>query len=66
MKNTKFLFVLCLLIGLLGVGCSNGEVLTEEGDINLAGCKVPAGITQSQAEGVKCPEPVNAVSSEKD
>lgn len=30
------------------------EGLTQEGDINLAGCKVPAGLTPAQAENVQC------------
>lgn len=36
------------------VGCKKEEVLTQAGDINLAGCEVPAGLTAAQAEAVSC------------
>ncbi|PZU30268.1 MAG: hypothetical protein DI584_00030 [Stenotrophomonas sp.] len=34
--------------------CKKEESLTQAGDINLAGCEVPAGLTATQAEGVDC------------
>ncbi|WP_313401301.1 hypothetical protein [Stenotrophomonas sp.] len=36
------------------VGCKKEEVLTQAGDINLAGCEVPAGLTAAQAEAISC------------
>lgn len=40
---------------LLAVGaCKKEASLTQEGDINLAGCEVPAGLTPKQAEAQQC------------
>ena len=36
------------------VGCKKEAALTQAGDINLAGCEVPAGLTAAQAEAVSC------------
>ncbi|MEL6098783.1 hypothetical protein [Stenotrophomonas maltophilia] len=36
------------------VGCKKEAALTQAGDINLAGCEVPAGLTPVQAEAVSC------------
>lgn len=36
------------------VGCKKEAALTQAGDINLAGCEVPAGLTAVQAEAVSC------------
>lgn len=36
------------------VGCKKEAALTQAGDINLAGCEVPAGLTSAQAEAVSC------------
>lgn len=36
------------------VGCKKESTLTQAGDINLAGCEVPAGLTPVQAEAVSC------------
>ena len=36
------------------VGCKKESALTQAGDINLAGCEVPAGLTPAQAEAVSC------------
>lgn len=36
------------------VGCKKEVALTQAGDINLAGCEVPAGLTSAQAEAVSC------------
>ncbi len=43
-----------LLVGLAMAGCKQKEVLTQAGDINLAGCEVPAGMTREAAEKVEC------------
>lgn len=38
-----------------GEGCRNeAQGLTQEGDINLAGCKVPGGLTPGDAEQIRC------------
>ncbi len=43
------------MLAVLGlVGCKKEAVLTQAGDINLAGCKVPAGLTAAQAEAISC------------
>lgn len=39
--------------------CTKAETLSREGDINLAGCKVPAGLTVEQVQAVSC-TPVSA------
>jgi len=36
------------------VGCKKEAALTQAGDINLAGCEVPAGLTAAQAEAISC------------
>ena len=36
------------------VGCKKEAALTQAGDINLAGCVVPAGLTAAQAEAISC------------
>ena len=36
------------------VGCKKESTLTQAGDMNLAGCEVPAGLTPVQAEAVSC------------
>jgi len=35
-------------------GCKKEEALTQKGDINLAGCEVPAGLTSAEAEARGC------------
>lgn len=39
--------------------CTKAESLSREGDINLAGCKVPGGLTTEQVQAVNC-APVSA------
>lgn len=47
-----------LLAAVAMAGCKKEEALTQTGDINLAGCEVPAGISWEEAEKVKCqPDP---------
>ena len=46
--------VMLLLAGLVMAGCKQKEGLTQAGDINLAGCEVPAGITREAAEKIGC------------
>lgn len=36
------------------VGCTKEVALTQAGDINLAGCEVPAGLTAAEAGAVSC------------
>jgi hypothetical protein len=43
-----------LLAGLAMAGCKKEAQMTEPGDVNLAGCEVPAGVTREAAEQVKC------------
>lgn len=43
-----------LLAALILAGCEQEQALTREGDVNLAGCEVPAGLTQDEAGKVGC------------
>lgn len=43
-----------LVVALALAGCKQEPALTETGEINLARCKVPAGIMQEAAEKMKC------------
>ncbi|MEA5667133.1 hypothetical protein VA603_06235 [Stenotrophomonas sp. MH1] len=43
----------CALLAV--AGCKKEEALTQKGDINLAGCEVPAGLTPAEAEALGCP-----------
>lgn len=46
--------------------CKKEEPLTQKGDINLAGCEVPAGLTPAQAETQKCaPDVVEPAATEE-
>lgn len=53
MKRVHMLLMI-LLAGLAMAGCKKQGQLTEAGDVNLAGCEVPAGLTREAAEQVKC------------
>ena len=58
MKWTQQLpMALCVCLAL--AACKKEERLTEVGDINLAGCDVPAGLTLTEAEKVTC-HPIDA------
>lgn len=35
-------------------GCAQEPALTQAGDVNLAGCEVPAGLTREEAERIEC------------
>jgi hypothetical protein len=48
---------LLLVVGLALAGCKQAPTVTQAGEINLAGCHVPAGITQEEAERVECGTP---------
>ncbi|HDS1299529.1 TPA: hypothetical protein ACOEOC_003107 [Stenotrophomonas maltophilia] len=43
-----------LVVTLALAGCKQEPALTQTGEINLAGCEVPAGITQEAAEKIEC------------
>ena len=43
-----------LLVGLIMAGCEKEQELTRAGDVNLAGCEIPAGLTQDQAGKIVC------------
>jgi hypothetical protein len=43
-----------MLIGCALAGCTQEPALTQAGDINLAGCEVPAGLTPEAAEAIDC------------
>lgn len=43
-----------LVVGLAAAGCKQEPALTQAGEINLAGCEVPAGTTREAAEKVEC------------
>ena len=46
--------------------CKKEEPLTQKGDINLAGCEVPAGLTPAQAEAQECaPDIVQPAATEE-
>lgn len=46
---------MALLAGVALTGCNDGmDGLTHAGEINLAGCEVPAGIKRSEAEAITC------------
>ena len=53
MKKVGMLVGVMLAVLALG-GCKKEAALTQAGDINLAGCEVPAGLTAAQAEAVSC------------
>lgn len=53
MKKVGMLVGATLAVLALG-GCKKEAALTQAGDINLAGCEVPAGLTAAQAEAVSC------------
>lgn len=59
MKQIRMLPVL-LLTGLVVAGCKKDDALTQAGDINLAGCEVPAGLTPAEAEKIGCTTPASA------
>ncbi len=52
--NAMMLF---LVVGLAVAGCKQEPTLTQAGEINLAGCDVPAAITRAEAEKVECRKP---------
>ena len=54
-----------LLVGLIMAGCEKEQALTRAGDINLAGCEVPAGLIQDQAGKIVCTQqdPVTLVAT---
>lgn len=43
-----------VVVALAMAGCEQEPTLTETGEINLAGCEVPAGIMQEAAEKIAC------------
>jgi hypothetical protein len=43
-----------ILVGCVFAGCTQDSALTQAGDINLAGCEVPAGLTREAAEKIDC------------
>lgn len=43
-----------LMVGLIMAGCEKEQALTRAGDISLAGCELPAGLTQDQAGKIVC------------
>lgn len=51
-----------VLVGRVVAGCTQDSALTQAGDITLAGCEVPAGLTRDAAEKIECAlnEPVAA------
>ena len=53
MKGMATMFAGSLLF-LAMAACKKEESLTQKGDINLAGCEVPAGLTPAQAEAQEC------------
>ncbi|WP_246333607.1 hypothetical protein [Stenotrophomonas tumulicola] len=55
---------LALLVGMTLAGCSKSEEVTRAGEINLAGCEVPAGTKRSEAEAIQC-EPDKAQEAAK-
>lgn len=55
----KGLFVAAVFSAVALSACTKAETLSREGDINLAGCKVPAGLTVEQVQAVSC-TPVSA------
>ena len=57
--NIKGFLVATALSALALSACTKAETLSREGDINLAGCKVPAGLTTEQVQAVRC-TPVSA------
>lgn len=54
------------LLFLALAACKKEEPLTQKGDINLAGCEVPAGLTPAQAEAQECaPDIVQPAATEE-
>ncbi len=53
MKKVGMLVAAICAVLALG-GCKKEAALTQAGDINLAGCEVPAGLTAAQAEAISC------------
>ena len=53
MKPMVMMYAGSLLLLALAA-CKKEEQLTQKGDINLAGCEVPAGLTPAQAEAQEC------------
>ncbi|MBD7923086.1 hypothetical protein H9658_14125 [Xanthomonas sp. Sa3BUA13] len=45
-----------LLAALALAGCNKEETPTKVGEVNLAGCEVPAGLSREEAEMVQCAE----------
>ncbi|MEA9557500.1 hypothetical protein VC273_16805 [Xanthomonas nasturtii] len=43
-----------LLATLAVTGCGNADEVTKAGELNLAGCKVPAGTKRVEAEAIQC------------
>lgn len=43
-----------LLAALAVTGCGKADEVTKAGDINLAGCEVPAGTKRAEAESIQC------------
>lgn len=43
-----------MLASCIVTGCEKEQALTREGDVNLAGCESPAGLTQDEAGKVAC------------
>lgn len=46
--------VMILLAALAVTGCGKADEVTKAGDINLAGCEVPAGTKRVEAEAIQC------------
>ncbi|WP_244669447.1 hypothetical protein [Xanthomonas sp. A1809] len=46
--------VMILLSALAVTGCGKADEVTKAGDINLAGCEVPAGTERAKAEAIQC------------
>lgn len=48
---------LILLAGVAVTGCGDaGNEVTRVGEVNLAGCEIPAGTTRADAEAIRCGE----------
>lgn len=58
--KTKGLLMAAVFSAAALSACTKAESLSREGDINLAGCKVPAGLTTEQVQAVSC-APVPAI-----
>jgi hypothetical protein len=45
---------LALVVGMTLAGCVKNKDVTGPGEVNLAGCEVPAGTKRSEAEAIQC------------